>query len=296
MEFVHEFGKIPKDDNRGINMNCKKHIPLNDTERGEVICQACGQVLEERMIDTNDLTPKNSSSVTDSSQHLDLGQSTLISKSMEEIPHENRSMALKIRKWDNRIKYDSNKKEKIRNESINNICDKLQLPEYVKLELIQFLAKAKNERVFAGRITSEIEAGATLYMCKKYDIPKSIKSIANALDTKPAKVYKALKVLSEKYGTQNKIQPIESFIPQIISAANMTESHANEVRRILENVKKLDDNHVGKSPLVVIGAIALTVSRKSGNHYMTQRQMAEIAGISDVAIRLMTVRLGLNVI
>lgn len=214
---------------------------------------------------------------------------------MKEVTNENKSLALKIRKLDNRIKFDNNKREKTRNEHIDTICEKLQLPEYVKIDLKQFLAKARKDRVFAGRISAEIEAGATMYMCKKHNIPKSMKAIANARDIKSTKVFRALKTLYEHYGEQNQVQSIESYIPQIISGANMTQSHANEVRRILETVKKRDDNHIGKSPLVVLSAIALTVSRRSNNHHITQRQMADVTGISDVAIRMMTVRLGLNV-
>lgn len=264
----------------------KPHIPVTDEHRGEIFCQKCAQVLAERIV----CDELHLLEVTESHMAINLGQTTLISKKTSDIPYKARPQYYKIRKMENRIKIASGQKEQSRIILTIGICDQLKLPKAVQADILKIMTKLKKGRWTSGHVIKELLAASTLYVCRKYAIPKSMDDISIATEIPKKKIFQALKLVIDMYGPIQAVQPIESYVPQYASRVGLNPYQQKEVFRLLEKIKNNDDNHVGKSPIVVIGSIILHMARTSDDFHMTKTKIADLLNISDVGLQNMIKR------
>lgn len=152
-----------------VGLVCKKHIPINDLESGEVICSVCGIVIEERtfaegmfdnvdMIKTTNMLGGNlvKSSTLPKYVNKDYTGQSLSSKTKQSLKH--------ISKFDYRTADDAWFGNYV--AAVDKVKGKIGFTDYEVAEVLQYIKKSQKQKLFYGH-SSEYVIGALVYLVGK---------------------------------------------------------------------------------------------------------------------------------
>ena len=121
---------------------------------------------------------------------------------------------------------------------------------------------------------------ACVYMaCKKEDVPRSVKEIANAFSIAPSAVVRGCGLFEDKLGDQYDMTPssAEDYVGRFAQALKLDRCKVVEIRTFLAGV---DADKVGFSPTsLAAGAIFACCSKK-----LTKKAVAEACGVTTVTL------------
>ena len=277
--------------------NGKPHNAINDTFAGEIVCNLCGIVIEEKTTHdemySHTYTMDGSGSTFTGQTNKNVGESTFIRKSMKDfngksITPNNRRMLKQINIWDNRVKWQYNNGHLM--FIVKQQCSLLKLNEVTTIEVHNLMKKVVDEKLTKGRVKLDLLSAIIYYICKKNDIPKSMAEISKAMDIPTKRIYKNLRVINEAYGIVTKIPNLDSYVSKYFSKTSINIKYEPEVRRLL---RILQDSkfHEGKSPAVLVGAVMkYIVLNMDCDFNGTFSEISEACEISDVSLRSMSDR------
>ena len=213
-----------KDDNDNYNVNstsetctvcplCKSdNAIITDPKSGEVICSKCGMVVSDkiqetrqesrRLLNAEQSKDKIRTGMPTSLAQADMGLSTVISRSDKdasgyEIEPSMVSRMHRLRTWDSRTQASTSSHQNLRFafRELHTLKDKLGLPDAIIEKTAYIYRKAQQRRLAQGRSVSVILTAAVYIACREAGIPKTLKEIAAANNTKRKLVAKAYRVL-----------------------------------------------------------------------------------------------------
>jgi len=276
----------------------KPHTEIDDIYAGEIVCNRCGIVLEEKTIhdEMNSNTYKlDGNSIKFVGQtNKNIGESTFIRKGMKDfngksVTQKNRQMFKQINKWDSRVKWEYNNGHLI--FIVRQQCSALQLNEVTTLEVEKYMKKVADEKLTRGRVILNLISAVIYYVCKKNDIPKSMAEISKALDVPTKIIYQNLRVVNEAYGVIAKMPSLDSYVSKYFSKTSINAKYEPEVRRLL-GVLQESKFHEGKSPAVLVGGVMkYLVMNNDCNFRGTFEEISKACEISDVSLRSMCDRI-----
>jgi len=281
---------------KGEVLSCGQSIVITDDETGEMICEKCGRVLQEKI---SEKRKERSFQGVESTSRIgdrtsiaihDMGLSTNIGRSNSDSVGRSLSFKMKysmarMRLWDSRIKANSTSERNLRFVlyEMYKLKDKLGLSEVVIERAAYIYRKATKARLVRGRSMKSM-LGACLYVaCREMDTTRTIIEISNQLQEKPKRIAKSYRTLFQNLKLTI---PIPDTINSIIKIANnlkISEKTKREAIKIYDILKEKKLT-AGKNPL----AVATTVIYLAGintNANLTQREITEFSGITGVTIR-----------
>ena len=274
------------------------HI-IRDYERGELICNDCGMVLEDSFIDQgpewrsfdsdqDERRARTGSPMTFLSH--DKGLATEISWSNKDyygkrIPHKNRAQIYRVRKWHQRIMV-SNAAERnlsLALQMLNDIGVKLGIAKDIKETAALIYRKAVEKNLIRGRSIESIVCAAVYAACRKINLPRTLDEIAKASDANKKKIGKAYRHLAKELGLNLKPTTPYSYVAQFCNKLDLDKQaiviSEDIVRKSIEN-----GISSGKGPTGVAAAsiyIASVILKKP----KTQKEVARVSGVTEVTIR-----------
>ncbi|MCL5800537.1 MAG: transcription initiation factor IIB [Candidatus Thermoplasmatota archaeon] len=274
------------------------HI-IRDYERGELICNDCGMVLEDSFIDQgpewrsfdsdqDERRARTGSPMTFLSH--DKGLATEISWSNKDyygkrIPHKNRAQIYRVRKWHQRIRV-SNAAERnlsLALQMLNDIGVKLGIAKDIKETAALIYRKAVEKNLIRGRSIESIVCAAVYAACRKINLPRTLDEIAKASDANKKKIGKAYRHLAKELGLNLKPTTPYSYVAQFCNKLDLDKQaiviSEDIVRKSIEN-----GISSGKGPTGVAAAsiyIASVILKKP----KTQKEVARVSGVTEVTIR-----------
>ena len=274
--------------------NGKLHNAIEDEHTGEVVCNLCGIILEEKTeyVEThsNTYTMDGSGSRFSGQTNKNVGESTFIRKDMKDfngknVEPKNRQMIKQINVWDTRVKWQYNNGHLL--FIIRQQCSLVNLSEMITLEVEKLMKKIVDEKLTKGRVRIDLISAVIYYVCKKYDIPKSMGEISEAMDVPTKRIYKNLRIINDAYGIVAKIPNLDSYVSKYFSKTDINKKYEPEVRRVLKVLQE-SKFHEGKSPAVLVGGVMRYIITNSDCNYTGKfDQLAAACGISDVSLRMM---------
>ncbi len=274
------------------------HI-IRDYERGELICNDCGMVLEDSFIDQgpewrsfdsdqDERRARTGSPMTFLSH--DKGLATEISWSNKDyygkrIPHKNRAQIYRVRKWHQRIRV-SNAAERnlsLALQMLNDIGVKLGIAKDIKETAALIYRKAVEKNLIRGRSIESIVCAAVYAACRKINLPRTLDEIAKASDANKKKIGKAYRHLAKELGLNLKPTTPYSYVAQFCNKLDLDKQaiviSEDIVRKSIES-----GISSGKGPTGVAAAsiyIASVILKKP----KTQKEVARVSGVTEVTIR-----------
>lgn len=260
----------------------KEHTRVEDEDAGETVCSKCGVVLDERIIST--VAPKidmgDWSKLTGHAPQI--GTSTIIPLD-NKLSGKNRASADTLRKWDSRIRTRANPTTKIMIDTIASVGDKLSLPKHIIIEINNLAVNVTKQKMTRGRAYNETIAGCIIAVCRKQGIVKSMSDVADALNTSSKRVFRIYRKIKDQFEMDAKVQSPSDYIPQIASKLDLPEKVSIYAQKYLKKIMDLEF-HIGRNPVVVATTI-LYLSIKAHEINITQRNIANVADITDISIR-----------
>jgi transcription initiation factor TFIIB len=271
---------------------------LTDQESGEVICTNCGSVMNDKVVETKaewnafDSEDRNSKSRTGAPTSLakhDRGLSTVIGKINRDAAGQQIDIAMKNRinrwrKWDFRSQ-NSHAERNLHTAFIHLDMMKsaLGLPDSV-IEKIAYLYRKIQERgLVRGRTIKGVVAVASYIACREMEIPRTLKEISDISNVREKAISKIYRKVMVELDLKMPQVDLMRIIVKIANKCGISEKSKRYAMKMMAEIIKKEIS-VGKHPMGLAGAV-LYMSCKNYDEGITQGQIAEVAGVTEVTIR-----------
>jgi transcription initiation factor TFIIB len=268
-------------------------------DRGELVCEGCGLVLDDNFIDQGpewrafDFEQAEKRARTGAPMTYtihDKGLSTVISWQNKDaygksIPAMNRAQVYRMRKWQRRTRV-SNATERnlifALGES-DRISSAMGLPRNVRETAAMIYRKAVNKNLIRGRSIEGVVAASLYGACRQCEVPRTLDEIASSSRVGRKEIGRAYRFITREL--KLKLMPTrpQDYILRFCSKLKMSGKVQTKAAEILKNAtdKELTS---GRGP-TGIAAAAIYMAGIVCNERRTQKEIADVAGVTEVTIR-----------
>lgn len=281
-----EVKKCPKCGSKRIN---------KDTIRGEVVCMDCGYVIEENLIDfsqewrefdSDDVSGRRRAGAPISLARHDKGVSTELGMGYSDIfklPPKLRPKFLRLKKWQQRISTATERNLKYALAELKRYTSQLNLSPGVEETSALIYRRAVAKELVRGRSMESVVASALYAACREHGTPRTLDEIAEVANIPKREIGRTYRFLSRQLGIR--ILPTDpvDYIPRFASNLKLSGKTVTKALDILEKAKEKELTS-GRGPTGVAAAV-LYISAQLTGEKKTQREVAEVAGVTEVTIR-----------
>ena len=278
--------------NKGETLSCNESIIITDYETGEMFCQNCGRILQEKSTDVK----KEGGSFTQN-QHMptsltmhDKGLSTIIGKSNHDsvgkpLSYEMKKSMKRMRVWDSQSQVKTTAERNLRSAlyEMLKLKEKLALSDAVIERAAYFYRKAAKAQLVRGRTIKSI-VGACMYAaCRDMDTTRTIIEIADHLQERRKLIAKSYRMLFQNLRLTISIpDPINSII-KFANNLQLSETTKRDAIKIFDTLKEKELT-AGKKPDAIAASVIYMACIRT-NINLSQSEISRISGISGVTIR-----------
>jgi transcription initiation factor TFIIB len=264
-----------------------------DPQRGEVICNNCGLLVEEKMVDTGHEVhaqfdkgeKKGRGGAPLSIQKFDKGLTTNVGEISDIYRLESKQTRkfLRLKKWQERVSTSIERNLRLAMAELRRVASFLSLPKVVGDEAARVYNFVLQRGLVRGRSMESVIAACIYAACRSYNIPRTLDEIANASDVERKEIGRTYRFIIRKLAIKVTPSSPKDYISRFASILNLSPKTQNEALKIL---KKADISELtsGRGP-AGIAAAALYVAALINDEKKTQREVADVAGITEVTIR-----------
>jgi transcription initiation factor TFIIB len=271
---------------------------VTDLESGEIACSKCGLVSSDRVqesrpewrtFDSDDSDRSRVGSPNTLACH-DMGLATVIGKENRDSsgrqlePSMNASIQ-RLRTWDFRSQAHSSKHRNLMHAfgELGRLKDKLGLSETIMEKTAYLYRKAQEKRLVRGRSTSSILAAAIYAACRELGASRTLKDVARATDVKRKAISHSYRILVLELDIKVPLVDPMKCITKIANGAKLAETTK---RMAIDTMKDLvrKETSAGKHPMG-LAATVLYMSCLANGEIKTQKEIADVAGVTEVTIR-----------
>lgn len=281
-----------------IFLACAHKSEITDSEKGEVLCGKCGEVLQDKIIDgygepmihdSNGFLQNLGAGGFSTLTRHDMGLNTVINP--KNTDSAGRKLSAKtayefnrLRIWDNRSKRKTLNRTMAKSFTILDAArKKLTLSHMLSERAAYLFRKAIDAKITRGHGSDEVIAAAIYAVCRETNTPRTLQEISKALNIHKKRIYQNYKLLMKTLEIQTEPPKPSDYLPKISSVLELSEKTKRYAYDLLEQLK-INELMEGSKPTVVCAA-AIYLSCVKNGEFESQRKIAEVAGISSVALR-----------
>lgn len=264
-----------------------------DEQKGEIICNECGLLIEEKMVDTGQESggqfdkseKKGRGGAPMSIQKFDKGLTTNVGEISDIYKLESGQTRkfLRLKKWQERVSTSIERNLRLAMAELRRVASFLSLPSVVRDEAARVYNFVLQRGLVRGRSMESVIAACIYAACRSYNIPRTLDEIAAASDVARKEIGRTYRFIIRKLGIKVKPSSPKDYISRFSSILHLSPKTQNEALKVL---KKADVSELtsGRGP-AGIAAAALYVAALMNDEKKTQREVADVAGITEVTIR-----------
>lgn len=277
--------------------DCGSRSIDEDSVRGERSCLDCGLVLSENHIDPGqdwsdfgDGAEKSRVGAPASVLFHDKGLSTDIHWSNRDfagkvITGASRSQMYRMRKWQRRARSATSFERNMESAliEITRLGGHMNLGKNVREEAAVIYRKALELDMVKGRSIDTMVAASMYLANQKLQTARSLDDFERHSRVSRKSITRAHKIIKSRLKIRVPVSLPEEFVGRYCSLLGLPASTAAETRALLARAREKELTH-GKSPTGVAAAAVYIVSRLNERN-RTQREIADISGVTEVTIR-----------
>ncbi|MEK6848401.1 MAG: hypothetical protein AABX65_02100, partial [Nanoarchaeota archaeon] len=166
---------------------------------------------------------------------------------------------------------------------LRRVATFLNLPTVVKDESSRVYNFVLQRSLVRGRSMESVIAACIYAACRSYNIPRTLDEIANASDVERKEIGRTYRFITRKLSIRVTPSSPKDYIARFAAILNLSPKCQNEALKIL---KKIDSSELtsGRGP-AGIAAASLYIAALLNDEKRTQREVADVAGITEVTIR-----------
>jgi len=278
-------------------LSCSESIKITDFETGEVICQNCGKVLQEKI--SNDRKDSNAFTASEYASHFgsksslrfhDMGLATIIGKFNHDstgkpVEYKMRPVMKRMRFWDARSHTKNSSERNLRSalSEMEKLKEKLCLSDAIIERSAYIYRKAARAQLIRGRSINGMVGACVYVACREMDVTRTIMDISNNLQESRSSIAKYYRILFQNLGLTVSIpDPIRCII-KIANNLDIPENTKREAIHIFDILKE-KKLIAGKKPDSVAAAVIYMAGIKTGVN-LSQQKISKVSGITVVTIR-----------
>ncbi|MBU0976932.1 MAG: hypothetical protein KKD18_00780 [Nanoarchaeota archaeon] len=277
-----------------------------DSQNGEVVCNECGLIVEEKIVDTGQESggqfdksdKKGRGGAPISMQKYDKGLTTNVGEISDiyRLEAGQTRKFLRLKKWQERVSTSIERNLRLAMAELRRVASFLNLPSVIRDEASRVYNYVLQRGLVRGRSMESVIAACIYAACRSYNIPRTLDEIAEASDVERKEIGRTYRFIVRKLKIKVTPSSPKDYILRFSSILHLSPKTQNEAFKIL---KKADISELtsGRGP-AGIAAAALYVAALLNDEKKTQREVADVAGITEVTIRNrykeLTERLGLE--
>src|SRR3989339_1110446 len=264
-----------------------------DSHLGEIICNDCGLVVEEKMVDTGiDLSGKFDKSEKKgrggapiNMQKFDKGLTTNVGEISDiyRLDAGSTRKFLRLKKWQERVSTSIERNLRLAMTELRRVASFLNLPSVVRDEASRVYNYVLQRGLVRGRSMESVIAACIYAACRSYNIPRTLDEIASASDVERKEIGRTYRFIVRKLKIKVTPSSPKDYISRFSSILHLSPKAQNEALKILKRAD-ISELTSGRGP-AGIAAAALYVAALLNDEKKTQREVADVAGITEVTIR-----------
>ncbi len=278
---------------------CGSNFLIKDSSTGEVSCQSCGYVIIEKGVDRG---PEWRNFKEEGEKRIragaplsiiyhDQGLSTVIEKihkdaSGKNLPKEVRESLLRLRRLDATSQVNPSETRNLQ-QAINVLeiyADKLHLSNIIVEKAMQIYRKAFKNGLVRGRSIKAIIAASIYVACRMSHTPRDLREFENAYPIVNKKtIAQSYRLLVKNLNLKIPVIDPTIYVNKIASKLGLSQNIIQETLKILNKAEEIGAT-IGKDP-VGIAAAALYMACQNSYPDITQKDVAKVAGVTEVTVR-----------
>jgi transcription initiation factor TFIIB len=264
-----------------------------DDQKGEIICNECGLIVEEKIVDSGQdvggqfdkSDKKGRGGAPMSMQKYDKGLTTNVGEISDIYRLESGQTRkfLRLKKWQERVSTSIERNLRLAMAELRRVASFLSLPSVVRDEASRVYNFVLQRGLVRGRSMESVIAACIYAACRSYNIPRTLDEIAGASDVERKEIGRTYRFIVRKLKIKVTPSSPKDYISRFASILHLSPKTQNEALKVL---KKADVSELtsGRGP-AGIAAAALYVAALINDEKKTQREVADVAGITEVTIR-----------
>jgi transcription initiation factor TFIIB len=271
---------------------------VTDARSGEVVCGTCGLVLTDQMTDPTPewraftLAERMAKSRTGSPTSLrlfDKGLATTFhpdrDASGRSLSTNQRATMLRLRKWQSRARARSYVlyNLSLAMTELSHLADSLHIPKGVLEEAALIYRKTLDKGLVRGRSIQGMAAASLYAACRLTRIPRNLNTIVSASSKNRREIARSYRLIQRELNLHMPIDNPSKYIPKLASGAGLSQHTENLAIELLHKAKELKVG-VGKCPTGIAAAALYRAANLSGEK-VTQKELAELAEVTEVTVR-----------
>jgi transcription initiation factor TFIIB len=265
----------------------------SDPHMGEIICNDCGLVVEQEMVDTGQdpsakfdkSEKKGRGGAPMSMQKFDKGLTTNVGEISDiyRLDSGQTRKFLRLKKWQERVSTSIERNLRLAMAELRVIASYLHLPNVVRDEASRIYNFVLQRGMVRGRSMESVIAACLYAACRSYNIPRTLDEMATASDVERKEIGRTYRFIIRKLGIKVKQSSPRDYVSRFSSVLKLSPKTQNAALAILKDAEKSELTS-GRGP-AGIAAAALYVAALMNDEKKTQREVADVAGITEVTIR-----------
>jgi len=275
-----------------------KHLS-KDYSRAELVCQDCGLVIDEDLIDHGpewrafDSEQREKRARTGSPMTYmihDKGLSTMISWKNRDsygksIPTRNRAQLFRLRKWQRRIRISNATERNLATalSSLDRMASGMNLPRTVRETAAMIYRKAALKNLIRGRSVESVTAASLYAACRQCHVPRTLNEIAQIANMSRKEIGRNYRYVSRELELKLLPTTPQDYISRFCSELKLSSDVQGKVMEILKEATDAELTS-GRGPTGIAASSIYVASILCGER-RTQREVSEVAGVTEVTIR-----------
>ncbi len=291
--------KEEKSSSVSVCPECKGKRLVRDYEKGELLCASCGLIITENI---QDLGPEwrafdaeqkgkrarggapikymrpNKGLVTEIDQYnRDIRGGKISPKKQAQL--------YRMRKWHKRVSIATSMERNlvIALAELDRVASSLGLPENIKESAALLYRRAVKEELIRGRLIESVVAAVIYAICRIQGIPRTLDEISRASGIEKKEIGRAYRFLKTELEVDVPLTDPAQYVPKFATALKLSgEVQEDAIKLIKKALKK--GLISGRGPTGVAAA-ALYIASAMHGEKKTQKEVADVAGVTEVTIR-----------
>lgn len=196
---------------------------------------------------------------------------------------KDRNKFFRLRKWQYRISTAIERNLKLALAELKRVSSYLKLPKSVEEESARIYTLAVQKGLVRGRSMESVVAGALYAACRRHEVPRTLDELSEASGIEKKEIGRTYRFVTRELGITILPSNPADYIARFSSALKLSAKTQSRAIEILEQAQKSELTS-GRGP-TGIAAASLYVSALIHGEKRTQREVADVAGVTEVTIR-----------
>jgi transcription initiation factor TFIIB len=190
-----------------------------------------------------------------------------------------------MRKWHKRVSIATSMERNlvIALAELDRVASSLGLPENIKESAALLYRRAVKEELIRGRLIESVVAAVIYAICRLQGIPRTLDEISRASGIEKKEIGRAYRFLKAELKVDVPLTDPAQYVPKFATALKLGPDVQGEAVKLIK--KALRKGLISGRGPTGVAAAALYIASAMHGEKKTQKEVADVAGVTEVTIR-----------